>query len=113
MSIEHFVPLPEVLMRAVSATCGAALAVALMVLGLWGWQHAAEVATDATRPHATAWAVRSGAVAAAAAAQGLILILVVAPFYRRQFVDDVLRLATVVVLTLAAVAMIALGLAGR
>ena len=68
-------------MRTVSVYGGGLAAVALMVLGLWAWRHAAEVATDAmgatAQPYVAKWAVRSAAIAAAAAAQTLLLTLVV------------------------------------
>ena len=99
---------------------GAAVAVGLMVLGLWAWQHAAEVATDggAARPYVAKWAVRSAAVAAAAAAQAVVLVVVVGRVYGRRgappgAVDAVLRLTALLVFAVAAVSAVALGLAGR
>jgi hypothetical protein len=89
---------------------------ALLVVGLWAWQHAAEVASDSAsaRPYVAKWAVRSAAVAAGAAAQAVLLIAVVGRIYdRRGILDDVLRLSAVLVFAVALVSAVALGLAGR
>ena len=103
-------------MKAVSLVGGGIVSVALMVLGLWAWQHAAEVATDggAARPYVATWAVRSAAVAAAAAAQAVLLVVVVGrAFPRHRALDDALRLSALLVLVVALVSAVALGLAGR
>ena len=95
---------------------GGIVAVALMVVALWAWQHAAEVASDggAARPYVAAWAVRSAAVAAAAAAQGVLLVAVVGRVYQRHGpVDAALRLSAAIVFMVALVSAVALGLAGR
>ena len=95
---------------------GALASVALLVAGLWAWQHAGKVAADsaAARPYVATWAVRSAAVAAAAAAQAVLLVAVVGRVYRRHGVlDDVLRLTAVLVFAVALVSAVALGLAGR
>ncbi len=100
-------------MRAVSVVGGAALSVALVVLGLWAWHHAAEVTASADEPYAARWAVKCAAVAAAAAAQAVLLVMVVGRLYRRQLGDDVLRVTTVVVFRAALGGALVLGLAGR
>jgi len=100
-------------MRAVSVVGGAALSVALMVLGLWAWLHAAELATEAREPYAAKWAVKSAALAAGAAAQAVLLVMVVGRLYRRHLVDDVFRVAAVVVFLAALAAALVLGMAGR
>ena len=103
-------------MRDATVWTGAFVSVALTVLALWAWQHAAEVAGDggAARPYVAKWAVRSAAVAAAAAAQGVLLVAVVGRVYaRRGALDDVLRLSALLVFTVATVSAVALGLAGR
>jgi len=106
----------EVRLKAASLVGGAAVSLALMVLGLWAWQHAAEVVGDggAARPYVAKWAVRSAGIAAAAAAQAVLLIAVVGRVYRRHgALDDVLRLLTLLVFAVALVSAVALGLAGR
>jgi len=101
-------------LRAASLVGGAAVSLGLMVLGLWAWQHAAEVANGAARPYVAKWAVRGVAVAAAAAAQAVLLVAVVGRVYRRQgALDEVLRLSAVLVFLVALVSAAALGLAGR
>ena len=103
-------------MRAVSLVGGAVASLALLVVALWAWQHAAEVASDggAARPYVAKWAVRSAAVAAAAAAQGVLLVAVVGRVYARHGpLDDVLRLSAGLVFAVATVSAVALGFAGR
>ena len=109
--------------HAASLVVGAAAAVVLMVLALWAWTHAAEVATSAwatgasgrvSRPYVFTWAVRSAAVAAAAAAQAVLLVAVVGRVYRRRgAADAVLRLFALLVFVVALVSAAALALAGR
>ena len=100
-------------MRAVSVVGGAALSVALVVLGLWAWHAAAELAAPAREPHPAEWAVKSAAVAAVAAAQAVLLVMVVGRVYRRQRFDDVARAAAVVVFLAALGGALWLGVAGR
>jgi hypothetical protein len=103
-------------LRAVALVGGAVASVVLVVVALWAWQHAAEVAGDsaAARPYVATWAVRSAAVAAGAAAQAVLLFAVVGRVYARGgMLDDVLRLASVLVFAVALVSAAALGLAGR
>ena len=98
-----------------SVMVGAVVTVALMIVALYGWRHAAAIAGDwgASRPYVAAWGVRSGAIALAAGAQVVLLTLVVGRLFPRQLVDEVLRLAAGLVGTVALVSAIALGLAGR
>ena len=101
-------------MRAVGLTgLGAVAAVALMVACLWGWQHAAELSGETSRPYVAKWAVRSGAIALAAVAQVLLLTLVIGRFYARQLVDDVLKLLAGLVFAVSLVTAVALGMAAR
>ena len=92
---------------------GAVTTVGLMVLCLYGWQHASELAGQAGRPYVAKWAVRSGAIAIGAAAQVILLTLVVGRLYRRQLLDDVLRLTAASVIAVALVTSVALGMAAR
>ena len=103
-------------LRAATTFTGAAAAVGLMVLGLWAWQHAAEVAVGAgsSRPYVAKWAVRSAAVAAASAAQAVLMIGVVGRVYeRRGVLDAVVRLSVLLVFAVAVIGAVALGMAGR
>lgn len=97
-------------------TVGATIAIVLMVTALWAWGGAWEMTAYATRPEVAAWAVRSGAIAAAAAAQ----LLVLTALARRRAADelaphraDLPRLTIGVVGSIALVSAVALGLAGR
>jgi hypothetical protein len=92
---------------------GAVAAVLLVVAALWGWAHAWRIAEDAHKPQVAVWAVRSGAVAAVAAAQALLITCVVGALYRSRPVDEMLRLLAGLVATIALVSAIALALAGR
>ena len=97
---------------AVTTLAGAA-AIVLMVSCLWAWQSAGEFAVDASRPYVATLAARSAAIALGAAAQVLVLTLVVGRIYRRQLVDDVLKLSAAAVMLVALVGAVALGLAAR
>ena len=92
---------------------GAVAAVMLVVAALWGWGQAWRIAEDAHRPDVTVWAVRSGAVALLAAAQVLVVTCAVGAIYRRQPLDDMMRLLAALVATIALVSAVALALAGR
>ena len=94
-------------------TVGTGLSVALMVLGLWGWQNAGEFSTGASQPYIATLAARSAAIAITAIAQIVLLTLVVGRLYRRQLIDDVLKLSAALVLAVAVVSAVALGLAAR
>lgn len=102
-------------MKAASVFLGGTVTILLMVLCLWAWQHAAALAAEreATRPYVATWAVRSGAIALAAAAQAVLLVAVLGRLYRRQLLDDVLRLSAALVFAVALVSAVALGLASR
>ena len=92
---------------------GAIAAVLLVVAALWGWGRAGQIAENAHRPLVAVWAVRSGALAALAAAQMLVITCAVGALYRRGPVDEMLRLLAGLVATIALVSAVALALAGR
>lgn len=92
---------------------GALAAIALVVAALWSWGRAPEIAENAHRPHVAVWAVRSGALAALAAAQVLVITCAVGALYSRRPVDEMLRLLAGLVATIALVSAVALALAGR
>jgi Ca2+/Na+ antiporter len=106
-------PPPEVPVRAISIAFGGVIAVALTVAGLWAWGNAAEIVEGARQPYNAKWAVRSGAVAAVAAAQAALLFWVVGRVYRRQALDDALRLSALVVFLVALVGAVTLGVTSR
>ena len=94
---------------------GSLVTVGLMFVALYAWRHASVIAGDweASRPYVAAWAVRSAAIAVAAAAQVILLTVVVGRLYPRQLVDEVLRLTAVLIGTVALVSALALAFAGR
>ena len=94
---------------------GGLVAAGLVLLALWGWQHAIGLAelADPARPGAAVLAVRSAAVAAGALGQLFLLTLVVGRLYPRRGVDDVLRLGAGVVAALAFAGAIVLAITGR
>ena len=104
--------------RRLGVVFGTVWTVVLMVAALWAWQNAGRLVegVDPERFRAASWAVRSGAVAAAAAAQVVLLTFVVGAVYRRRDrVSDLLRWGAAGVCTVAIVGAVALGLglAGR
>jgi hypothetical protein len=101
-------------MRSIAITgVSGVVAAALMVACLWAWQGAGHFSVDASRPYVATLAARSAAVALGAAAQVIILTLVVGRMYRRQLVDDVLKLTAAAVMLVALVGAVALALAAR
>ena len=71
--------------NAIVLISAAVLAGAMVVGGLWAWQSAAELTLgwDVARPDLILWAVRSAAVAMAAAAQVILLAVVGGRLYGR------------------------------
>ena len=101
-------------MRALSFWIGGLISIGLVVLGLWGWRHAADIVADhASRPYVAAWAVRSAAIAAVAGAQAILLTLVVGRLYPWRLADEIFRVLAGLVVSVALVSAIALGLAAR
>lgn len=93
---------------------GVAAAMLMVMAALWGWQSAARIAESWDgHPGLALWGVRSGVIAAVAAAQVLLLSVVSHCMFGRDGVTDVLRRSGMV-LTLAATAgAVLLGLASR
>jgi hypothetical protein len=89
------------------------VSVALVVVGLWLWTHAGFLASDASRPDIAGWAIRSGGVAAVAAAQALLSYFVIAAVFRRDFFTSIVRFTAGLVGGAAIVSAVALGFAGR
>jgi hypothetical protein len=89
------------------------MSLALVVSGLWLWQHAGMLASDASRPDIAGWAIRSGAVAAVAAAQALLSFFVIAAVFRRGLFTSAVRFTAGLIGGAAIVSAAALGLAGR
>ena len=91
----------------------AVVAIALVVCALYCWQMGPHWVFDADQPVTALWAVRSGAVAAAALGQAFILLGVVGNLYRARMADVVARFVAAGIFVVASVGAIALGLAAR
>jgi hypothetical protein len=102
--------------RSISVTLGAVWTIGLIVLGLWGWQQADAIVTRVgwEKRMIGTWSVRCAAIALMAAAEAILLALVVERVYRRRdAVCGLAKLSALFVLMVCAVSAIALGLAGR
>ena len=101
-------------MRSIAITGVSAIAaMALVVACLWAWQRAAHFSVDAARPDVATLAARTAAVALGAAAQVILLTMVIGRLYRRQLIDDVLKLTAAAVMLVAIVGATALAMAAR
>ncbi|HMB96081.1 MAG TPA: hypothetical protein VKK61_08595 [Tepidisphaeraceae bacterium] len=96
-----------------SALLGTIVAILLVVLALWGWGDAVEMTQRADRPLAALWAIRSGAIAAFAAAQVLGMTYFVGSFYGRGKFGEWLRVAVGFVCTAALITALGLGLVSK
>jgi len=96
-----------------SVLVGGAVLMILMVIALRVWSQAANLSVNASKPEVAHLAVRSGAVALIALAQGVGLVWVVGRLYQRTLADDLLKLLSFGVCATAFVAAAALGVAAR
>jgi hypothetical protein len=105
-----------------SRLMGAMVAVALVVLSLWGWGAARGLVEQADKPELALWAVRSASVAAFAAAQALGLTFVADGISSRRRrgregrpdrAGELMRLGAGFVCTLALIGAIAMGIVSR
>jgi hypothetical protein len=92
---------------------GGVLAVMLMIVAIWVWFDATEIALRSDHPDTLRWAARALAIAAAAGAQIIVLSLVVGRMYTPRPAHDVLKLTAALICCLAAVTAAALGLAAQ
>ena len=101
--------------KAASIWVGGVATVALMVAAMWAWRFAPELAVrrSAADPYAAKLGVRSLAVAAAAAAQVLLLTCVVGRVYPARLPDKLLGAALALTAVAALAAAVALGWPGR
>ena len=104
-------------MRSVLTIISAGLvAAALVVLGLWVWQSAGDIAIEywgAGRPEMATWSVRSAAVGMIAAAQTIATVFVAGRLFRRGAFDVVVTLSAGLIVALAMVGALACGTAAR
>lgn len=98
------------LMRLLPGLC---LSVGLMVMSIWVWFDASELALRSERPDILRWAARALAIAAASGSQIIILSLVVGRLYEHRPFHDVLKLTASLICCLSAVIAAALGLAAQ
>ena len=91
------------------------MAIALVAGGLRCWQKAPSMnaVLVAGNPQLVIFGVRSAAVAAIAAAQLMMMVLVVDAIYRRDAFSFVLKVLAAVIFLVGGVAAVALELAGR
>jgi hypothetical protein len=101
--------------KSIQIALGATWTVGLIVLGLWGWQRTETVVSIVgwEKRSIGAWSVRCAAIAVIAAAEAILLTLVVERVYRPDAVCGKLRLSALMVFMVCTVSAIALGLAGR
>lgn len=96
-----------------SAVMGTIVAMALVIVALWGWGSAQRFAAWADNPPLALWAVRCAAVSAVAAAQVLGLTFLVDVVYAPGRGREALRLVAGFVCTISLVGAIALGLVSK
>ena len=102
------------LAKKLSGVMGATVAIALVVVALWGWGQSRVLVAKADNPQLALWAVRSAAIAALAAAQVLGLTFVVGVFIgRRDRTGEMMRLMAGFVCTFALLGAIAMALLSR
>lgn len=101
--------------RSIVVTMGAFWTLALIMLGLWGWQRAETVVAllGWEKRMIGAWSVRCMAAGLVAAAQAVLLAMVVERVYRPDTVCRAARLSALFVFMVCTVSAIALCLAGR
>ena len=101
--------------KSISLIFGGGWALGLLVLALWGWGRSADVARflGSHNVAVAALSVRCAAVALGAAAQGILVWLVVGTIYRRDLFTSAVALSAALICLLSAVSAVALGFAGR
>jgi hypothetical protein len=97
----------------VRTAIGALVSIVLIVAALWTWGVAWELADKAKQPGVAVWAVRCAALAAAAAGQVMLTMVVIGGLFRRGLLDNILNLAASLICALSIAGAAALALAGR
>lgn len=100
-------------MRSGTIVFGTVATVGLMIVALWGWQHAEGLVEEWTRPDVAANAVRCAAVALGAGAQVVLFGCVVGRVYKAGRLDTIVGLTAAGVCTVAIVSAVTLALVGR
>ncbi len=101
--------------RSMTIAIGAVWTIGLVILGLWGWQHAEAVVSRVgwEKRAIGVWAVKCMAAALMVVAQAILLSLVVERVYRRDPVCAAAKLSALLLFMVCTASAIALGLAGR
>jgi small ligand-binding sensory domain FIST len=92
---------------------GTTVAVALVVVGLWGWASAAQLASGSDKPALAVWSVRSAAVAALAGAQVLGLTFLVGAVRGRDRSAEIMKLVASAVCTAALIGCLGLAILSK
>jgi hypothetical protein len=101
--------------RGIVISAAAIAAVGMVVAALWAWQGAVDIVADweVSRPGAILWAIRCGAIAAAALAQVVIFGGVAGQIFPRRRGDQAVVISAAGVFVLAVIAGVVLALLGR
>jgi small ligand-binding sensory domain FIST len=102
----------EMLAR-LSAAMGTTIAVALVVVGLWGWASASKLVDGSDKPALALWSIRSAAVAALAGAQVLGLTCLVGSWRGRDRSAEVMKLVAGAVCTAALIGCLGLAILSK
>lgn len=97
----------------IHAAMGAAVAITLVVAGMWGWGSATRLTAHAGRPELAGWAVRAASVAAFAAAQVLGMTFIVDRLYERDRAGEWLRLTAGAICTAGLIGALSMGVMSR
>lgn len=103
------------MIKQLTTVLGALWAIGLLVLALWAWRRGEEIAVylGAHNQAIVTWSARCAAVALAAAAEGLLAMLVIGNLWRRDAFTSAVGLSAALIFMLSLVSAVALGLAGR
>jgi hypothetical protein len=101
--------------RAIIIVAAAIAAIGMMVAALWAWAGAPDMVADwdVLRPDQMLWAIRSGAIAAAALAQVVIFGVVAGQIFPRRNADQAIVIVSAAIFAIALIAAVMLGIAGR
>jgi hypothetical protein len=98
----------------IGAILGGAVGIVLVIAGMWGWQHAQQLITEAPNPDRALWAVRCAAIGAVAAAQLILLTFVIGGIYeRRSNRSGAVRMTADIVFGLALISAVVFAFAGK
>ena len=101
--------------RGLQTVMAAGIALVLLVGAMWMWHHSEDLIVEwgVERAAVALWALRVACIAAAAAAQTMLVVYVIGQLYRRDRFSDLLGASAALLFVLALVGAVALGLASR